>query len=101
MHKKLFISVFFEKKKVLVGFIVIFSLLLLYFGIQLIFFGQQSAQVAISNFQISGGLGDDGVYYYRMYNDIVGLSDDVKKLVGNDMRVYGVTTPKPVVCDIA
>ena len=91
MHKKLFINVFFEKRKVLVGFIVIFTLLLLYFGIQLIFFGQQSAQVAIPDFQISGGLGDDGVYYYRMYNDMDGLSDDVKKLVGNDMRIYGVT----------
>ena len=91
MYKKIFINIFFEKKRILVAFVSIFTLLLLYSGVQLIFLTQQSAQVAIPDFQINGRVGDDGVFYYHMYNDMDGLSDDVKKLVGNDMRIYGVT----------
>ena len=91
MYKKIFINIFFEKKRILIAFVAIFTLLLLYAGVQLIFLGQQSAQVAIPDFQITGRIGDDGVFYYRMYNDMDGLSADIKKLVGNDMRIYGVT----------
>jgi len=91
LYKKIFINIFFEKKRILVAFVSIFTLLLLYSGVQLIFLTQQSAQVAIPDFQINGRVGDDGVFYYHMYNDMDGLSDDVKKLVGNDMRIYGVT----------
>jgi len=89
MYKKIFINIFFEKKRILIAFISVFIILLLYVGIQMVILFSQSTQFSIPDVQMNGKLDDDGVYRYKMYNDTTGLSQRVKELVGDEMRVYG------------
>lgn len=91
MKKRLFLKVFFEKKKFLIMFIITFTLSMAYLGSQLMLLSRQLSQSATPDFQINGSVGDDGIFHFHMYNDMDGLSDSISEIVESNIRIYGVT----------
>jgi ABC-type lipoprotein release transport system permease subunit len=92
MFKKIFVDVFFEKKIILISFILIFIILLFYTGIQTVLLASQYSKQLISpDVQMSGSARADGVLDFKLYNDMTGLSSSMRTSAKDEMNVYGVT----------
>lgn len=89
MLGKLFINVFFEKKKFLVLFMLVLFSVVVFLSFQIMMISNQYEQVAMPDIEVTGRIDDDGVFRYKMYNDISGFSDEVKSLTEGKAKVYG------------
>lgn len=91
MLKKVFVNVIFEKKKFLIFFILISTLVTVFLGVQTMVITNQYEQVASPDMEISGTLDDDGLFRYKMYNDINGLAEQLRSNVDKNSDIYGIT----------
>ncbi|WP_163192190.1 ABC transporter permease [Clostridium thermarum] len=90
MQTKIFTRVFFGRKKFLILFFMVFSLAVLFINIQIMLTTNQSEQVATPDLTVSGRIDDDGIFRYKMYNDLPGFNEDLKEQVGEEeAAVYG------------
>lgn len=92
MYKKIFINVLFEKKKFLIMFMLIFSFLLFFIGVQTMVQFSETNKVAIPNLEVLGKLDDDGLLRFKGYNDMDGVTAKLKELCGDEAKVYEVTS---------
>ncbi|WP_113671417.1 ABC transporter permease [Vallitalea guaymasensis] len=92
MSKKIFMDIYFEKKRFLIIFFVFLVLLLTYGGVQYQIIKQQTKSVLTPDINLKGKSSQDGVFHYWLYHDVDGLSDALKELYGKDMSVYKTIT---------
>ena len=91
MKKKLIMKVLFEKKKIMVFFILMCMFLILYTSIQTVLFTSDKESIAsMPDFVFNGTVyqSEDGSYPFIGYNDIGGFAGKVSEIVGNNADCY-------------
>ncbi|WP_102401303.1 FtsX-like permease family protein [Haloimpatiens massiliensis] len=89
MFRKLLTNVFFEKKRILFAIIIITTILLTYVGIQVAYYSNRGSTLATPDFEVYGKGDIYGSRGYELFGDVSTLSEETKKVLGDDIKVYG------------
>lgn len=93
MKKKLIMKVLFEKRKILVFFLLMCMFLIIYTSLQTVLLTSDRAAVAsMPDFVFSGTVyqSEDGTYPFIGYNDIGGFADRAAEIAGDRADCYPV-----------
>ena len=88
MFRKIFINVFFEKKRILISIMTIITALLSYVGIQVAYYSNKASILSSPDFVVYGQGDIYGSKGYELFNETYGLRNDTKEVLGNDIKVY-------------
>lgn len=83
MAKKIFVNIFFEKRNMLVLYIVIVTMFTMFLGVQSIFIGKQVEETLYPDIIVNGAMDEDGVMRYKLYNDIGNVPEEIERRLGD------------------
>lgn len=92
MFKKLVLNVYFEKKRIMVLFLLVCSFLIFYTTVQTAFMSNSSYGIeSTPDFVFTGTIynSEDGTYPFIFYNDIEGMLEATNEIVGDKANCYG------------
>ncbi|MBM7613948.1 FtsX-like permease family protein [Alkaliphilus hydrothermalis] len=91
MFQKVFINIFFEKRRTLVAFMSIIIILLMYIGVQTVFYIKESNNLNVPDVTMSGRGDEDGEIRFKLYKEVLGLSKELDELLEEKSTVYSIT----------
>lgn len=87
MAKKIFVNIFFEKRNMLVLYVVIVTMFTIFLGVQSIFIGKQVEETLYPDIIVNGAMDENGVMRYKLYNDIGNVPEEIEKKLGEQVNV--------------
>ncbi|WP_438433044.1 ABC transporter permease [Gorillibacterium sp. sgz500922] len=90
MIRTIFYQIYFQRKRELAFFFIVFSLILLYLGFQTMEIDKKFKQMSTPDLAIAGQSDSDGVIRFRFYKQLPGLEADLKQNLPTQVQTYGV-----------
>lgn len=93
MFKKIVLNIYFEKKRIIVLFLLVCSFLIFYTTMQTAFMSSSSYGIeSTPDFIFTGTVynSEDGTYPFIYYNDIAGMLEASNDIVGDEANCYGI-----------
>lgn len=87
---KLFVSILFSKKSILVLYIMVIIFLLTFLNFRLIDSYNTMQQADMPDIVVKGKMDADGELKYKYYNDISDLADQLKSKLNGDIKIYSI-----------
>lgn len=87
---KLFVSILFSKKSILVLYIMVIIFLLTFLNFRLIESYNTMQQADMPDIVVKGKMDADGELKYKYYNDISDLADQLKSKLNGDIKIYSI-----------
>ncbi|MCL6590267.1 MAG: ABC transporter permease [Firmicutes bacterium] len=86
------VQILFENKRNILSFIIIYAFFIFFVGVATMFLAKQLNQAALPDIEVDGRLDPDGMFRYKFYNDMEGLTEKYTTTLGNSAKVFGVTS---------
>lgn len=87
---KLFVSILFSKKSILVLYIMVIIFLLTFLNFRLIDSYNTMQQADMPDIVVKGKMDADGELKYKYYNDISDLAEQLKSKLNGDIKIYSI-----------
>ncbi|MFA9377822.1 MAG: FtsX-like permease family protein [Lachnotalea sp.] len=92
MKFKIFTKILFEKKRILILYILMIIFALTFLNMRLISMDNDLKQSNVPDIIIKGKMDEDGVLKYKYYNGIPELASQLSETLASKAKVYGIVT---------